>query len=185
MSENLKTYYDTKRLQAEPMTRGAYNELRGWDLPSDEDGSEEGYLVVYPDSKNNVEGYEGYVSWSPTPQFENAYRENGRMNFGHALEALKAGEKVRRAHWKNVRHIYLVAGSQFNVNRAPLLGLYQEGTPVDYKPHIDAILPAPEGDFDTVHSCVWTASMGDVLAEDWEIVAEVAATGNQEERAAA
>lgn len=64
----MKTYTGTKTLQAEPMTRGDYNEFRGWDLPDDEDGEDQGYRVEYPD---------GYVSWSPADQFEAAYRLSG------------------------------------------------------------------------------------------------------------
>jgi hypothetical protein len=57
------------------MTRQQYNDYRGWALPTDEDGSDEGYLVEYTDGgKPNVEGHPGYVSWSPKEVFEKAYR---------------------------------------------------------------------------------------------------------------
>lgn len=38
-----------KLINAYPMTRLAYNDFRGWELPSDENGSDEGYLVEYLD----------------------------------------------------------------------------------------------------------------------------------------
>lgn len=69
------THIGTKLINAEPMTRAAYNELRGWQLPADENGADEGHLVEYLDGgKPNVEGREGYISWSPKEVFEKAYR---------------------------------------------------------------------------------------------------------------
>lgn len=69
-----ETYLGTKVVYAAPMTRQAYNDLRGWQLPSDEDGTDEGYLVQYADGgKTNLEGFNGYVSWSPKDVFEDAY----------------------------------------------------------------------------------------------------------------
>lgn len=76
-------YTGTKTINATPMTRGEYNELRGWKVPDDENPSDEGYIVEYPDSKSNVEGFTGYISWSPVIPFENAYKPSdtplGRM----------------------------------------------------------------------------------------------------------
>lgn len=83
------------------------------------------------------------------------------MNFGQALEALKAGKLVQRAGWngKNM-FLYLVAGSRFTVSRAPLLGIFPEGTEIDYQPHID--LRTADG-----KCAVWTAAQSDILADDW------------------
>ena len=86
------------------------------------------------------------------------------MNFGQALEVLKQGHKVARQGWngKNM-FLFLVPGSTFKVNRAPLLGIYPEGTEVNYCPHID---------MKTADNKVvpWFASQTDVLAEDWVLV---------------
>ncbi|HEN1221992.1 TPA: DUF2829 domain-containing protein, partial [Klebsiella pneumoniae] len=38
-----------KLINAFPMTRQAYNDFRGWQLPADENGSDDGYLVEYLD----------------------------------------------------------------------------------------------------------------------------------------
>ncbi|GBQ07849.1 hypothetical protein [Saccharibacter floricola] len=83
----MKTYIVLKLIKAKPMTRGDYNTLRGWQLPKDEDGSDEGYLVEYTDSPSaNVKGYLGYVSWSPKYVFDEAYRpietHDGHLKFG-------------------------------------------------------------------------------------------------------
>lgn len=60
----MENYIGVKLLQAEPMNLGAYNQLRGWDIPKDEAPNSPGYLVEYPD---------GYRSWSPKAVFEAAY----------------------------------------------------------------------------------------------------------------
>nr|WP_320141643.1 DUF2829 domain-containing protein [uncultured Cohaesibacter sp.] len=147
------------------MTRQEYNDYRGWKLPEDEDGTDEGLLVEYIDGgKSNHPDHEGYISWSPKEQFEKAYQPTGSMTFGHALEALKAGCKVARAGWNGIgMFAYLVPSSEFKVNRAPLLGIYPEGHPISYRPHID--LKTADGSVAT-----WAPSGSDALAEDWMIV---------------
>lgn len=83
------------------------------------------------------------------------------MNFGQAIAALKSGRRVARTGWNGKdMFLFLVPGSRFEVNRAPLLGIYPAGTVIDYRPHID--MRFPDG---TVG--VWSVAMGDVLAEDW------------------
>ncbi|WBF05205.1 hypothetical protein [Burkholderia phage CSP3] len=68
-------FIGVKRVNAKPMTRGEYNAFRGWELPADENGADEGYLVEYVDGgKANTAEYAGYVSWSPRDVFERAYR---------------------------------------------------------------------------------------------------------------
>lgn len=86
------------------------------------------------------------------------------MSFGSALERLKSGHKLAREGWNGKgMFIYLVDGSRFAVNRAPLLGIYPEGTVIDYRPHID--MRTADG------SCVpWVASQTDILADDWTVV---------------
>lgn len=85
------------------------------------------------------------------------------MNFESALAEIKAGKKVGRTDWKNAKGVFLVAGSTFNVNRPPLLGIFPEGTEINYRPHIDMI-----GADDSVGT--WSPSMVDILAEDWEVI---------------
>jgi len=88
------------------------------------------------------------------------------MNFGQALEHLKAGNgnKVARAGWNGKgMFIFLVQGSSFSVNRPPLLGIYPEGTVIDYCPHVD--MRTADGKI-----VPWLCSQTDMLEEDWEIV---------------
>lgn len=64
----------TKEVYAKPMNRKEYNDYRGWELSSDEDGSDDGYLVEYVDGgKPNHPDHEGYISWSPKEVFEKGY----------------------------------------------------------------------------------------------------------------
>jgi hypothetical protein len=92
------TYIGVKRIQGWPMTRAAYNYYRGWPLPENEDGADNGYLVEYLDGgKANDPRHTGYISWSPDEQFLAAYRRCDAMPFGLALEALKRGDRVARA----------------------------------------------------------------------------------------
>ena len=68
-------YTGTKTVKAIPMTRGEYNKLRGWETPSNQDPNEGGYLVEYePEGNPNIEGFEGYISWSPYKPFDKAYK---------------------------------------------------------------------------------------------------------------
>lgn len=82
--------------------------------------------------------------------------------FSEALELLKQGKKVARSGWNGKgMFVFLVLGSTFKVNRAPLLGIYPEGTEINYHAHIymktadNKIVP-------------WLASQTDILADDWE-----------------
>lgn len=161
----METYIGTKLVKMKPMTRAEYNAYRGWELPADENGADAGYLVEYMDGgKPNVTGHDGYVSWSPKDQADNAYRRTNGMSFGLSVEAMKLGKRVARTGWNgNGMFLFLVPGSQFRVNRPPLLGIYPEGTEIDYCPHID---------MKTVDGTIvpWLASQTDVLADDWQLV---------------
>jgi hypothetical protein len=160
----MEKYIGTKQLKATPMTLGDYNNMRGW-VDKDGDQLAPGYLVEYQDGgKPNLPGYDGYVSWSPQDVFERSYRPLHGLSFGMALEAMKAGKKVARAGWNGKgMFVFLVAGSQFKVNRPPLLGIYPEGTDITYGAHID--IKAVDGSIRP-----WVASQSDMLADDWAVV---------------
>lgn len=83
------------------------------------------------------------------------------MNFGDALALLKAGKKVAREGWNGKgMFLFLVPGSTFAVNRAPLNTIYPEGTLIDYHAHID--MKTAQG-----YVVPWLASQPDMLSEDW------------------
>jgi hypothetical protein len=86
------------------------------------------------------------------------------MTFGEAVEKLKEGKKVARLGWNGKdMFLFLVKGSTFKVNRAPLLGIYPEGTEIKYHAHID--MKTAQG-----YIVPWLASQADILSDDWTIV---------------
>lgn len=89
----------------------------------------------------------------------------GLLNFSTALILLKEGMRVAREGWNGKSmFIFLVPGSVFKVSRPPLLGIYPEGTEINYHAHID---------MRTANGQVvpWLCSQMDMLAEDWVVVA--------------
>jgi hypothetical protein len=84
-------YLGVKIIQAVPMT--AADAAVVLQRPIDTSNADEagnGYLVEYPD---------GYRSWSPKKQFDEAYRRTDGLTFGLAVEAMNKGLKVRLPHW--------------------------------------------------------------------------------------
>lgn len=122
-----------------------------------------GERVAFENAMSQLWVLEGYLLK------EDLYRaglpkEAKAMTFGLAIAALKMGLKVARAGWNGKgMFLFLVPGSTFKVNRPPLLGIYPEGTEINYCPHID---------MKTADSKIvpWLASQADMLAEDWSVV---------------
>lgn len=86
------------------------------------------------------------------------------MNFGEALDLLKQGGRVARKGWNGKgMFLFLVPGSEFIVNRPPLLGIYPDGTKIQYHAHID--IKTTGG-----YVVPWLASQADMLSDDWEEV---------------
>ncbi|QDR69231.1 hypothetical protein [Pseudomonas sp. BJP69] len=89
-------YIGTKLIFALAMTRLAYNDYRGWDLPTGEDGADEGYLVEYQDGgKPNHPGHAGYISWSPKEQFDAAYLPIGDVEGFQPHQVRVVAEKAQ------------------------------------------------------------------------------------------
>ncbi|OWY39345.1 hypothetical protein CEK28_08475 [Xenophilus sp. AP218F] len=158
-------YLGTKLVNLTPMTRGEYNEYRGWKQPEGEKADDPGYLVEYTDGgAPNDSRHGGYISWTPKAAADAAYRPIEALTFGLAIEAMKRGHRVARKGWNGKgMFLFLVPGSRFNVSRPPLLGIYPEGTEINYCPHID--MRTADGKI-----VPWLASQTDVLAEDWELL---------------
>lgn len=86
------------------------------------------------------------------------------MNFSKALELIKEGKRVQREGWNGKgMFIFLVNGSNFIVNREPLLSILGEGFQATYRPHID--MKDAEGKI-----VPWLASQTDIMADDWQEV---------------
>ena len=157
----------TKAVNAKPMTRQEYNDFRGWQLPENENGADEGYLVEYQDGEPNTTEYKGYVSWSPKSQFDNAYQDVTKgVSFGHAIELLKGGHRVARAGWNGKgMFLYYVPENKYPASRnehGTMIGVFEDdmvpyGAYIAMKTAQNNVVP-------------WLASQTDVLAEDWQIV---------------
>jgi hypothetical protein len=143
----------------------AYNQMRGWTVPADENPNDAGYLVEYLDGgKPNVQGFEGYVSWSPDEQFDNAYRPCSAMTFGLAIDALKAGKKVARIGWNGAgMFVYLVPAASYPAQTGIAKAHFGADAMVPYRAYL--ALKTAQGDVAT-----WAPSCSDALAEDWIIV---------------
>lgn len=89
------------------------------------------------------------------------------MDFGKALNALKAGQKVARRGW-NGKGMFLTlqAGSEVDGTLMRNEGAknYYGSKPVKICPHIDMKAA------DDSYVVGWLASQTDMLAEDWEVV---------------
>lgn len=159
----MQTYIGTKLIRAKPMSRKAYNDLRGWTVPADENPDDEGFLVEYLDGgKANVEGFDGYVSWSPLDVFLRAYYPTTQMSFGDAVVALKKGHKVARHGWNGKgMFVYYVCADSYKAKT--VAAQMQFGEYVPYR----AYIAMKTVDNDVVP---WVASQTDILAEDWSIV---------------
>jgi len=160
-------YYGTKKIKAEAMNRLEYNKFRGWTLPADENGEDEGYLVEYQDGgKPNIEGRAGYISWSPKEQFDNAYQPITSMSFGHAVEALKAGHRVARSGW-NGKGMWLEL--VIDIHDVPQTGTnrptYSLTGRDEFRPLLWIGMKTADNKF-----VPWLASQTDILANDWQIV---------------
>ena len=85
------------------------------------------------------------------------------FSFSFALALLKDGRRLARAGWNGKgMFLFLVPGSRFQVNRAPLLGIYPQGAEISYHAHID--MKTAQGDV-----VPWVASQTDLLANDWQV----------------
>lgn len=156
----MQTYIGVKLINAKPMNRQEYNDFRGWTLPNDEDGSDEGFLVEYVDGgKANTEQYAGYVSWSPKSVFENAYRDIDGMSFGLAVELLKRGAEVARSGWNGKgMWLALIGTGDYQIEEGALYGYENSLLPwIGMKTVDNKFVP-------------WLASQTDILADDWVVV---------------
>lgn len=151
----MNTYIGTKILNAKPMTRGDYNTLRGWTLPADENGADEGYLT---------DNGAGHLQWQPKAVFEDAFAPFDAMDFGMAIAALKLGMKVARAGWNGGgQFVYLVPANSYPAQTSIAKAYFGADAMVPYRAYL--ALKTAQGDVAT-----WAPSCSDALAEDWQIV---------------
>ena len=156
----MKKHIGVKEIKAKPMKRGEYNTYRGWEIPSDENPDDDGFLVEYIDGgASNHPDHAGYISWSPAGVFERAYRRVDGLTFGQAIEVLKAGKKVARAGWNG---------------KGMWLGLVKDTWAINFEVDndIQKFENHPYIVMKTVDEKIvpWLASQTDMLAEDWTVI---------------
>ena len=66
--KDLELYQCHKQVHATPMTRGAYNEYRGWSIPENENPEDEGYLVIH-----NKDTKDRHENWFPKHVFDDGH----------------------------------------------------------------------------------------------------------------
>lgn len=144
------------------MTRQEYNDLRGWQLPENENGSDAGYLIEDSEGEQNTDKFKGFVQWLPKSEFERKYivesdekhpKEDepkdmpvATVDFGSSVYALKQGKKVARSGWN---------GKGMYIRYVPTTNSLNE--------HLE--IKNVKDTFDT-----WVPSISDLLAEDWVVL---------------
>lgn len=149
----MQKYIGVEIVEAEPMTLGMFHNYKNTVIEPGKDPMKDGYLVKYENS---------YTSWCPKQEFEAANRPTNAMPFGHAIEAMKRGEKVARAGWNGKdMFIYHVPGQVYKTTTITGRAAFGEdklcGSYICMKP---AAGPLVIG---------WLASQTDMLADDWMI----------------
>ena len=171
----MQLYLGTKLVNMAPMNRKEYIDFRGWDLPADEDGADEGYLVEYIDGgQANIPGFDGYVSWTPKDVAERNYRPIQGLTFGLAIEAAKMGKKIARRGW-NGKGMWVVLMPALSL---PPYSCQEPGAKVNDRTakHIGPDAPLDSQPYFVMWTALgqwqpgWLASQADMLAEDWGIV---------------
>lgn len=164
-----KKYIGVKEVKAKPMTRGEYNNYRGWDLPKNENGDDLGFL------KDDGNGHE---QWDPIETFERDFRELKELTFGLAIEALRMGKCVARNGWngKNMficKQVPSIIGSEIIPNMQSLPRAAKDLLsrtslePIRYSNQMIIVKNNHTGDR-IIDS--WVASSSDTFAEDWYII---------------
>lgn len=156
------------------MNRGKYCEYRGWELPEDENGDDEGYLIEYLDSPNsNHPNHENYISWSPKDVFDKAYRPTDGLTYGLAIEALKKGYCIARVGWDgHGMYVFKQVPAKIDAEIVEKMQslpdsvkekFIRRGQGPSYENQMAVV--KPDGTVDS-----WVASSSDTFAEDWVIV---------------
>ena len=86
------------------------------------------------------------------------------MDFSDALREIKSGRRLARSGWNAPgQWVYLVDGSEFAVDRPPLLGFFEKGTKIRYDDHVNLR--------NACGACVpWQPTQGDMLGTDWLVL---------------
>lgn len=90
------------------------------------------------------------------------------MNFGEALEAIKAGQRIARTGWNGKgMFVYLVPPASYPVQTGAAKAHFGEGAMVPYNAYM--AIKNVDGTVST-----WVPSVNDCLATDWGVVGDAA-----------
>lgn len=169
----MKRYIGTKIVAAKTMTRLEYNQYRCWELPENENGSDQGFLIEHLEGGESE--HDNHVSWLPKELFDKTYQGTDQnMSFGHAIEMAKDGCKIARKGWngKNMFVVYMPPlqlpphstnepGPKVNDRTAKHIG---KDTPLNSQAYFAM--------FNAQKEWIpgWLASQSDMLANDWVVV---------------
>lgn len=173
----MQRFIGTKEILAKPMRLGEYNSYRGWDMPANEDPAKAGFLVEYTDGEGgNHANHTGYISWTPEGPFNAAYRADGELTFGHAVDQLKKGATIARKGW-NGKGMFLFLNTGSHDAKPPAMerGELIDGIRPDLfeKGDTGTVTRLPNINMRAASGATvtgWLASQTDILAEDWTIV---------------
>lgn len=91
-----------------------------------------------------------------------------QLNFGQALDAIKAGKRIARTGWNGKgMFVYLVPPASYPVQTGAAKAHFGEGAMVPYNAYM--AIKNVDGTVST-----WVPSVNDCLAMDWGIVGEPA-----------
>lgn len=82
----MSNFIGVKLVDAEPITLGAYNALRGWGLPTDGNYDEPGYFIKHPDD---------CVTWCPKKTFE---RDHMPITKGDSVTEEDVNAMIKQIH---------------------------------------------------------------------------------------
>lgn len=161
---NISKYVRFHIVEAHPMTKGAFHTKHNKpEMLSEQEAQQDGYEVVLLD---------GYMSWCPKAQFEEAGREleSDGIPFGMAIEAMKKGKRVARKGW-NGKGMYLWLLPKAEVKKEwckdqRLIEVMGDGDTIQCLGSIR--MRTATGEVLTG----WLASQTDMLADDWYVLAE-------------
>lgn len=144
-------------VDTEPMTRGDYNKMRGWQIPENENPADEGYVITYRKGQPNE-----YISWCPKKEADEVSIscENG-LPFGVAImECRYHGKKIQRANWNGE--------GQYVEYKVVEVCYSEESKLVQSHAFVFHFVNRKTGE--TGIQVGWLASQADMAANDWRIV---------------
>lgn len=119
---NSPIFVSHKKVKHLAMSRADYNIYRGWDLPEDENGEDEGYLVEYLDGgEGNHPDHNGYISWTPKKQFDDGYTKlcEQPLSWNKGIAYLVDGKEFSTGKDEGSKRLFIIQqdGNKFSFRK--------------------------------------------------------------------